>query len=181
MTATTDLELVLRKATMGDVPALLALINRYAADKIMLPRTEFEISENLRDFTLAFIGDRLAGCGALHFYSPTHGEIRSLAVDPGLKGSGVGRRLTVALEQEARSFNLHTIFAFTYAQGFFFKMGFAELERGELPLKVWKDCLRCDRFHCCDEVAVAKILVHEKKQTLRLPADLPGVLLPVLR
>jgi N-acetylglutamate synthase-like GNAT family acetyltransferase len=31
------------------------------------------------------------GCGALHFYTPTSGEVRSLAVDPLLKTRGVGR------------------------------------------------------------------------------------------
>ena len=36
----------------------------------MLPRTEFEMSENIRDFTLAFSDGALVGCGALHFYSP---------------------------------------------------------------------------------------------------------------
>ena len=36
--------------------------NGYAAKGIMLPRTEFEMSENIRDFMLAFSGDRLVGC-----------------------------------------------------------------------------------------------------------------------
>ena len=67
---------------MKDIHALLALINGYASKGVMLPRTEFEMSENIRDFTLAFQGDQLVGCGALHFYTPTSGEVRSLAVDP---------------------------------------------------------------------------------------------------
>ena len=77
-----DTELTVRKASMPDIHALLELINGYAAKGIMLPRTEFEMSENIRDFTLVFSEGRLVGCGALHFYSPTSGEIRSLAVDP---------------------------------------------------------------------------------------------------
>ena len=133
--------LVLRKATMRDIHALLELINGYASKGVMLPRTEFEMSENIRDFVLAFAGDRLVGCGALHFYSPTSGEIRSLAVDPKSKSRGVGRALVEALEAEARECGLQSIFAFTYVNGFFHKLGFAEVERGELPLKAWKDCL----------------------------------------
>jgi amino-acid N-acetyltransferase len=50
------------------------------------------------------------------------------------------------------------LFAFTYVPEFFRKMGFFEVERGELPLKVWKDCLRCPKFQCCDEIAVLKAL-----------------------
>src|ERR1700691_4792943 len=81
---------VARKATLRDIHALLRLINDYAAQGIMLPRTEFEISENIRDFTVVYAGPQLLGCGALHFYTPTSGEIRSLAVAPAVKKQGVG-------------------------------------------------------------------------------------------
>jgi hypothetical protein len=40
----------------------------------------------------------------------------------------------------------------------FFSTGFREVERGELPLKVWKDCLRCPKFQCLDEIAMLKAL-----------------------
>jgi amino-acid N-acetyltransferase len=151
-------DVAIRKATMSDIHALLNLINDYAANGIMLPRTEFEMSENIRDFSIAFIGERLVGCGALHFYTPTSGEVRSLAVDPILKTRGVGRRIVEALETEAVENQLHAIFAFTYVPDFFRKVGFREVERGELPLKVWKDCLRCPKFQCCDEIAMLKAL-----------------------
>lgn len=154
----TDASVYVRKASMPDIHALLQLINGYAAKGIMLPRTEFEMSENIRDFTLAFSGGRLVGCGALHFYSPGSGEIRSLAVDPDAKSKGVGRTIVESLEREARDYGLDTIFAFTYVSGFFQRLGFDEVERGELPLKVWKDCLRCPKFQRCDEIAVIKHL-----------------------
>src|SRR5947209_6124346 len=175
-------ELTTRKASMRDIHPLLKLINGYAAQGIMLPRTEFEMSENIRDFTLVFRGERLVGCGALHFYTPTSGEVRSLAVDPELKTRGVGRAVVDALESEARDCGLHTIFAFTYAPGFFGKLGFQIVERGELPLKAWKDCLRCPKFTSCDEIAVVKYLV-ENPMMQHEPAHLtpPFVVLPVLR
>ncbi len=43
---------LVRKAGMRDIPPILALINSYAASGIMLPRTEVEMSENIRDFTV---------------------------------------------------------------------------------------------------------------------------------
>ena len=70
----------LRRAILKDIPAMLGLINDYAARQVMLPRTEFELAENIRDFVVAYSGDELVGCGALHFYTPTSGEVRSLAV-----------------------------------------------------------------------------------------------------
>jgi amino-acid N-acetyltransferase len=150
--------LVVRKAAMHDIEPLLELINGYAAKGIMLPRTEFELSENMRDFSVAYDGSRLLGCGALHFYSPVMAEIRSLAVAEDTKTNGVGRRIVESLVEEARAYALGAVFAFTYVPGFFAKVGFAEVERGELPLKAWKDCLRCPKFQSCDEIAVLRVL-----------------------
>jgi amino-acid N-acetyltransferase len=156
--------LEIRKAFLTDIPGLLELINTYATKGVMLPRTEFEMAENIRDFLVAFADGRLVGCGALHFYTATSGEVRSLAVDPTLKTKGIGRALVEALEEEARAQDLHSLFAFTYVAGFFGKLGFEEVDRGELPLKAWKDCLRCPKFQACDEIAVLK----------RLKADTPS-------
>ena len=41
---------------------------------------------------------------------------------------------------------------------FFNKLGFHEVERGALPLKAWKDCVRCPKFQACDEIAVIRVL-----------------------
>jgi amino-acid N-acetyltransferase len=161
----------IRKANLKDIPATVALINAYARDGVMLPRTEFEMAENIRDFVIACDDDgNLAGCGALHFYTPYSGEVRSLAVDPGSKVKGIGRALVETLEAEARENDLHSMFAFTYVDGFFRKLGFEEVDRGELPLKAWKDCLRCPKFQACDEIAMLK----------RLRPGAPAVTVPLL-
>jgi len=148
----------IRKAAMRDIAPVLALINGYASKGIMLPRTEFEISENIRDFSVAISDGKLVGCGALHFYSPSVGEVRSLAVEASVKTHGVGRRIVEWLMAEAGAYALDAVFAFTYVPAFFHKMGFEETERGILPLKAWKDCLRCPKFHCCDEIAMVCVL-----------------------
>jgi amino-acid N-acetyltransferase len=147
-----------RKAGMQDIHPILDLINSYAAKGIMLHRTEFELSENIRDFSVAYSGAQLVGCGALHFYSPVMGEVRSLAVSPDHRTHGIGHMIVESLVQEAEAYSLDALFAFTYVPGFFAKMGFQEVERGELPLKAWKDCLRCPKFNSCDEIAVVRIL-----------------------
>jgi len=157
-TSRTDRALTIRKAVMPDIHALLGLINGYAGKGVMLPRTEFEMSEAIRDFIVVKSGDELLGCGALHFYTPTLGEIRSLAVYEQAKTKGVGRILVETLVKEARQYELDAVFAFTYVVEFFNKVGFHAVERGILPLKAWKDCLRCPKFQACDEVAVLRIL-----------------------
>jgi amino-acid N-acetyltransferase len=164
-----------RKSSMQDIPPLLELINGYAAKGIMLPRTEFELSENMRDFTVAYDGNRLAGCGALHFYSPTVGEVRSLAVAESHKTHGIGRLIVESLVYEAKMYGLDAVFAFTYVPGFFAKVQFNEVERGELPLKAWKDCLRCPKFHNCDETAVLRVLRPQRWEQRQAVAPVLGV------
>jgi amino-acid N-acetyltransferase len=159
---TPAMPVTIRKAVMRDIPALLELINGYAARGMMLPRTEFEMSEAIRDFTVVTQKNQLLGCGALHFYSPTAGEIRSLAVAEQAKTKGVGRQLVEALVAEGEQYELDVVFAFTYIADFFSRAGFQEVERGILPLKAWKDCLRCPKFQSCDEVAVMRVLRPER-------------------
>ena len=177
-----ELPVEVRKAVMGDIAPLLRLINDYAAKGVMLPRTEFEMSENIRDFSVIYSGGELIGCGALHFYTPYMSEVRSLAVDPNRKAHGIGRRMVEALVDEARQFSLDAVFAFTYVPDFFRKMGFEEVERGELPLKAWKDCLRCPKFHCCDEIAMVRVLRPERWSDHHFPRidDEPNILLPIV-
>lgn len=150
--------LTVRKAVMHDIAPILQLINGYAARGVMLPRTEFEMSEAIRDFTVVSLDGQLLGCGALHFYSPTTAEIRSLAVHEHAMTKGVGRTLVEALVAEARQYELDAVFAFTYVVDFFGRVGFHVVERGTLPLKAWKDCVRCPKFQACDEIAVLRVL-----------------------
>jgi len=184
-----DAPVEVRKARMSDIPALLDLINGYASRGIMLPRTEFEISESIRDFSVALAEGELVGCGALHFYSPIVGEIRSLAVREEAKTHGVGRLLVETLVNESEEFSLACVFAFTYVVDFFRKVGFDEVERGALPLKVWKDCVRCPKFQSCDEIAVMRVLRQDKwldstpKYGYSIPTEegVEQILLPIIR
>jgi amino-acid N-acetyltransferase len=145
----------IRQAQLADIAPMLRLINDYAANAVMLPRTELELCESLRDFLVATDGGQLIACGALHFYTQHMAELRSLAVAPERARSGVGKHITEALLQEARKLGVDIVFAFTYVPGFFAKMGFQLVDRGALPLKAWKDCLRCPKFQACDEIAMA--------------------------
>lgn len=153
-------------ARLADIPELLALINDYAARGVMLPRNELEMAENIRDFVVAREAGALVGCGALHFYTPHSGEVRSLAVRPSDTSHGVGRQIVESLDREAAEQGLYSVFAFTYVPGFFMKLGYDEVNRDELPLKAWKDCMRCPKFERCDEIAMLKRLRREAPPVL---------------
>jgi len=172
---------VLRKAKMSDIPRMIALINGFARDGTMLPRTEFELSEGIRDFTILLDNGVMVGCAGLHFYGPAIAEVRSLAVDPACQSNGAGRALMEALEREAREYDLDIVFAFTYVPGFFSKMGYHEVERGELPLKAWKDCLRCPKFQACDEIAVVKLLKPDASLLHAAPLETGLIQIPAAR
>lgn len=145
----------IRQAQLADVPAMLRLINDYAAKGVMLPRMELELCESIRDFMVALDREKLVGCGALHFYTPHMAELRSLAVAPSRTRSGLGQRIAGELLDQARELGVDVVFAFTYVPHFFEKLGFQTVDRAALPLKAWKDCLRCPMFNACDEIAMA--------------------------
>ena len=145
---------VLRKARPGDVPALFKLIHQYAAEEVLLPRALPELYENIWEFTVAEKNGEVAACGALRLYSEELAEIRSLCVDPQQKTSGLGRAVTNQLMHEAAGLGLKRVFALTVVPDFFSKMGFHPVERGALPEKVWRDCLQCEKYFRCDEVAM---------------------------
>ncbi len=152
----------IRKATLADVRPIAQLIQRYATGGVMLPRNEFELAEHIREFAIAENeSGQLLGCGALHIYTPTVAEVRSLGVDPDLKTQGIGRRIVESLIAEGEQLGLHSVFAFTYVPGFFHKLHFDLVDRSELPLKAWKDCLRCPKLQACDEIAVIRRLKEE--------------------
>ncbi len=146
--------LTTRKAELRDVPALFQIINHYATERVMLPRTLTDLYENVREFTVAEKDGKVLGCGALKFYSDDLAEIRSLCVAPGLKNRGVGRALAERLIREAEGHRLKTLFALTVVPKFFAKCGFREVARQALPMKIWRDCVRCEKFFQCDEKAV---------------------------
>jgi amino-acid N-acetyltransferase len=163
---------VLRKARLSDVPALFKLIHQYAAEEVMLHRALPELYENIWEFTVAEKDSQLAACGALRLYNEEIAEIRSLCVDPQHKTSGLGRSVTNQLMHEAEGLGLKRIFALTVVPDFFSKMGFYPVERGALPQKVWRDCLQCEKYFRCDEVAVVFDLanMHSKSPHARAEA-----------
>lgn len=110
--------IVFRPATFSDVEHIHELLNYYAKEGLMLPRARNAIYENLRDYILAVENNRLLGCGALHFVWDRFAEIRSLAVEPSLQKTGIGRQLVEHLEKEGIERGVTMFFTLTYQPGF---------------------------------------------------------------
>lgn len=150
--------LVVRPARIADAEPILQLVNELAVKQVMLPRSPASVIENLRDFQIAEIDGRFAGCGALAITWTDIAEVRSLAVHPDFQKGGIGRAIVESLVTEARHLGVPRLFAFTYVPGFFRKLGFRQAEHEQLPHKVFNDCMHCPKFMACDEVAMTRVL-----------------------
>ena len=143
------------KAKISDVPQMHQLINYFADKDEMLARSLSEIYENIRDyFVIRGSDERVIACVALHVSWSDLAEIKSLAVAEDSQKQRIGVQLVQACLKEAKALGIPTIFCLTYKPGFFEKCGFTQLDKMELPRKVWTECYRCPKFPNCDEVAL---------------------------
>ncbi len=145
---------MIRKARLADVKPLQVLINQYADSGQMLPRSLNELYENLRDFHVFEENGAVVGGCALHVSWDGLAEIRSLAVRQDRRKNGIGSKLIGACLSEAVQLEVERVFVLTYQEAFFRKIGFTDVDKKELPHKIWTDCLNCVKFPNCDESAL---------------------------
>jgi amino-acid N-acetyltransferase len=142
------------KAKIADVPRMHKLINGFADRGQMLARPLSEIYESIRDFFVIREGEEIIACAALHVAWSDLAEIRSVAVAEDRQKKGLGAILVAACLKEAEELGIKTIFCFTYRPEFFKQQKFVDIDKMELPRKVWTDCFRCPKFPNCDEIAL---------------------------
>ena len=144
------------KARIKDVPQIHQLINSFADKGEMLPRPLSDIYEDMRDFLVIRQDERVIACAALHVSWSDLAEVRSVAVAEDCRQKGFGDRLVEACLREAKELGIPTVFCFTYRPAFFKRHEFVDIDKMELPRKVWTDCFRCPKFPNCDEVALIR-------------------------
>ncbi|MGA1796341.1 MAG: N-acetyltransferase [bacterium] len=150
---------MIRKARICDAHVIRNLINEYAHRGLLLPLSLSEIYDRIRDF---FIYEEKAGEGpltilgicALHLVWEDLAEIRSLAVTEDRWKQGIGTRLVQACLKEAVDLEVKKVFCLTYTKDFFSSQGFIEIDKSQLPHKIWSDCLKCSKFPDCEEIAM---------------------------
>jgi len=142
------------KARVSDVVQMHKLINYFAKKDEMLARSLSEIYENIRDYFVVREGEQVVACAALHVHWADLAEVKSLAVAENSQKQGIGAQLIAACLNEAKGLDMPAVFCLTYRPAFFEKLGFSQVEKRELPHKIWAECLRCPKFPNCDEVAL---------------------------
>ncbi len=146
---------MIRNACMNDVKSIHTLLNHFAAKSLLLGRSISSLYDHLRDFIVYCDNDgRVIGVCALHITWENLAEIRSLAVLEEFQTRGIGAQLVAACLAEARELGIAQIFTLTYQAGFFRKQGFADVDKRDLPHKIWSDCINCHKFPDCDEDAL---------------------------
>ncbi len=145
-----------RKARVTDVPGMQTLVANFAARGELLPRTLNELYQHLRDFFVCEVDGQIVGLCALSLYWEDLAEVRTLAVHEAHGGKGLGAALVTACLDEAAALGVRRVFALTYRPGYFERFGFRTIDKRELPQKIWKDCIKCVKFACCDEIALIR-------------------------
>ncbi|MFN8638145.1 MAG: N-acetyltransferase [Dehalococcoidia bacterium] len=147
------------RATVHDADQIASLINFWAAQGQMLPRTLGETYENLRDFFVVRDDTgAVVACAALHITWADLAEVKSLAVREQAQSGGYGSALVLAAEAEGRALGLKRLFALTYRPGFFERLDWVQADVMTLPRKVWNECYRCPKFPGCEEIALVRDL-----------------------
>jgi amino-acid N-acetyltransferase len=146
----------IRKARIDDVKELQKLINEFADRGDLLPRSLNELYENIRDFYIVVDDGHIVGSCALHVSWANLAEIKALVVAEDYQGKGIGKMLLDHCMQDARDLGVPKLFALTYKPGFFEKAGFSHVDKGELPHKIWSECIHCPKFPDCGEEALVR-------------------------
>lgn len=119
-----------RSAMPADLPSVEALLKDAG-----LPLDG--VMDHLPHFLLAFRDGVLVGTGAIEPYGET-GLLRSVAIRPDQRATGLGQTLTRRLLIQAQQSGLpHLVLLPTTAEGFFPRFGFVRTSREALPAAVF--------------------------------------------
>jgi amino-acid N-acetyltransferase len=120
--------ITLRAGVAADFPAICALLQAGG-----LPLDG--LSSDTPFAVVALADGRLVGCAHIERCG-SHALLRSVAVDPGLRGSGIGRRLVEAALADAAGRATRTFLLTETAARFFGRLGFRRTPRTRVPSSV---------------------------------------------
>jgi amino-acid N-acetyltransferase len=132
-----------RAARTCDVAIIRRLVDEYAPRGILLSKPTVTLYEDVQEFLVAERPDgHVVGCGALHVMWEDLAEVRTLAVDPEVKGEGVGHLLLEGLLERARALGVRRLFCLTFEVDFFGGHGFREIDGIPVEPAVYDELLR---------------------------------------
>lgn len=143
MTSQPVTEIVVRRARTSDVRGIVALVNDYARDRILLGKELVTLFEDVQEFRVAQAPDgSVVGCGALHVMWEDLAEVRTLAVVPDWRKHHIGHRILQALVAQAREVGVSRLFCLTFEVDFFARHGFHAIDGTPVEPDVYAELLR---------------------------------------
>ena len=137
-----DSSCVIRPARAADVRPIRALVEPYVETRTLVAKPAVSYYETVQEFLVAEEDTRVVGCGALHVMWEDVAEVRTLAVDPGQKGHGLGGRLLELLIDRARDLGVQRVFCLTFEVDFFTAHGFREIDGDAVTPDVYVEMLQ---------------------------------------
>lgn len=134
--------MTIRMARTTDVRAIRSLVDTYAPDRRLLSKATVTLFEDVPDFLVAELGGRVVACGAVHVIWEDLAEVRTVAVDPSLRGRGIGSSLLDRLVGRARDLGVQKVFCLTFETAFFASRGFVEIEGTPVDHDVYEQLLQ---------------------------------------
>jgi amino-acid N-acetyltransferase len=135
-----------RRARPSDVRAIRGFVDAYAPDRKLLNKPTVTLFEDVQEFWVAELVSTVAptvvGCGALHVMWEDLAEVRTLAVDPAMRGRGLGHLILERLLETARELDVRRVFCLTFEVEFFSRHGFVEIDGSPVAPDVFEELLR---------------------------------------
>ncbi|HET8766831.1 MAG TPA: amino-acid N-acetyltransferase [Pedococcus sp.] len=135
-------DVLVRPARAADIRTIREIVRPLAESRVLVSKDAVTYYEALQEFRVAELDGVVVGCGALHVMWEDLAEIRTLAVRPEAKGSGVGGRLLDALVEDARALGLSRLFCLTFEVDFFARHGFEVIEGQAVDPAVYAELVR---------------------------------------
>ena len=134
---------LVRKARTHDVPKIIELVEPLVARRILLGKERVDLYGAVQEFRVAEAADgEVVGCGALHVMWEDLAEVRTVAVDPLIRGHKIGHRIVTELLEAAREIGVRRVFVLTFETRFFGTFGFMPIDGTPVTHKVYEELLR---------------------------------------
>lgn len=151
----------IRSARVEEVDAILELFADEVRAGLMLPRNPDNMRADIDNWLVAVDDEgNVVGCVSLVQFNDELCEVRSLAVHPAARGSGLGAALVRGAIFLAAARGMQRVLTLTRAARLFEGLGFRRDVVANFPEKVWTDCAPCPLKDRCDEVALV-YFIHE--------------------
>lgn len=140
-------DVIVRRARTADVKAIRGFVDAYAPERILLNKPTVTLYEDVPEFWVAERSGGgkpplVVGCGALHVMWEDLAEVRTLAVAPAMRSTGIGHLLLDQLLGTARELGVRRVFCLTFEVDFFAAHGFSELDGSPVAPEVFEELLR---------------------------------------